>query len=48
MLEAPDGSVYLTAFEKNAIVHFDPGTRKVTTITADELIAVAGHPRVGT
>ena len=38
MLEAPDGSVYLTAFEKNAIVHFDPGTRKVTTIIEEDLL----------
>jgi sugar lactone lactonase YvrE len=38
MLEAPDGSVYLTAFEKNAIVHFDPGARKLTTIVEDVLL----------
>jgi sugar lactone lactonase YvrE len=38
MLEAPNGSVYLTAFEKNAIVRFDPGTRKVTTIIEDKLL----------
>jgi sugar lactone lactonase YvrE len=38
MLEAPNGAVYLTAFEKNAIVRFDPGTRKVTTIIEDDLL----------
>ena len=38
MLEAPDGSVYLTAFEKNAIVRFDPSTRKITTIIEDDLL----------
>jgi sugar lactone lactonase YvrE len=38
MLEAPNGSIYLTAFEKNAIVRFDPGTRKVTTIIEDDLL----------
>ena len=38
MLEAPNGSVYLTAFEKNAIVRFDPDTRKVTTIIEDDLL----------
>ena len=38
MLEAPNGSVYLTAFEKNAIVRFDPDTQKVTTIIEDDLL----------
>ena len=38
MIEAPDGSVYLTAFEKNAIVHFDPDTQKLTTIIEDDLL----------
>ncbi|HWB04051.1 MAG TPA: L-dopachrome tautomerase-related protein [Verrucomicrobiales bacterium] len=36
MLEAPDGSVYLAAFEQNAISRFDPDTKKVETIIADE------------
>jgi sugar lactone lactonase YvrE len=38
MLEAPNGSVYLTAFEKNAIVRFDPDTQEVTTIIEDDLL----------
>ena len=38
MLEAPNGSVYLTAFEKNAIVRFDPDTQKFTTIIEDDLL----------
>jgi sugar lactone lactonase YvrE len=38
MLEAIDGSVCLTAFEKNAIVRFDPSTQEITTIIEDELL----------
>ena len=38
MLEALDGSVYLTAFEKNAIVRFDPSTGSVITIVEDDLL----------
>jgi sugar lactone lactonase YvrE len=36
MLEGPDGSVYLTALEQNAIVRIDPDTRKMETIIADD------------
>ena len=35
MLEAPDGSVYLAAFEKNAIARFDPETKKTEIIISD-------------
>ncbi len=38
MLEGRGGTVYLTAFEKNAIVRFDPNTRKTTTIIEDDLL----------
>ena len=38
MHEGPDGSVYLTAFEKNAIVRYDPRTHQITTIIEDDLL----------
>jgi sugar lactone lactonase YvrE len=36
MLESRDGMIYLAAFEQNAVVRFDPGTKKTTTVIADE------------
>lgn len=39
MLEGPDGSVYLTAIEKNAIVRFDPSTRKIATLVEDKRLS---------
>lgn len=36
MLEGPDGSVYLTAIEKNGIARFDPDTQKTTLVIEDE------------
>jgi sugar lactone lactonase YvrE len=36
MLEGPDGSVYLTAIEKNGIVRFDPQTQQSTTVIEDK------------
>jgi sugar lactone lactonase YvrE len=39
MLEVPDGSIYLTALEQNAIVHFDPLTRKFTTVVKDKRLS---------
>jgi sugar lactone lactonase YvrE len=38
MLEGADGSVYLAAFEKNAIVRYDPSTQKITTVIEDDLL----------
>ncbi len=38
MLEAPDGTVFLTAFEQDAIVRFDPRTKKIETIISDKLL----------
>lgn len=35
MLEGRDGTVYLAAFEENAIARFDVGSRKTTTVIAD-------------
>jgi sugar lactone lactonase YvrE len=32
MLEAPDGTVFLTALEQNALVRFDPRTSRIETI----------------
>ncbi|MGI9089146.1 MAG: SMP-30/gluconolactonase/LRE family protein [Chthoniobacterales bacterium] len=39
MLEAPDGSVYLTAIEQNAIVRFDPATKQITPVIADKKLS---------
>ena len=36
MLEARDGAVYLAAFEKNAIVRFDPDSGESKTVIRDE------------
>jgi sugar lactone lactonase YvrE len=36
MLEGRDGTIYLAAFEKNALVRFDVKTRKTTTVLEDE------------
>jgi sugar lactone lactonase YvrE len=36
MLEGRDGTVYLASIEKNAIVRFDAGSRKSTTVIEDE------------
>jgi len=35
MLEGRDGTVYLAAFEEDAIARFDPTTKKTTTVIAD-------------
>lgn len=35
MLEGRDGTVYLTAFEENAIARFDAKTKKSTTVVSD-------------
>ena len=35
MLEAPDGSIYLTDLENNAVVHWDPASRRVRQVIAD-------------
>src|SRR3954471_17050919 len=39
MLEAPDGRIYLTALEQNAIVRFDPTTRKVENVIEDKRLS---------
>ena len=39
MLGAPDGSVYLTAIEQNAIVRFDPITKRIDTIVQDKRLS---------
>ena len=39
MLESPDGSVYLTAIEKDAIVRFDPETKEVSTVVKDKRLS---------
>jgi sugar lactone lactonase YvrE len=39
MLEAPDGSVYLTDIEKNGIVRFDPITNKIETVIEDKRLS---------
>ena len=39
MLESPDGRVYLTAIEQNAIVRFDPATRKTETVIEDKRLS---------
>jgi sugar lactone lactonase YvrE len=36
MLEASDGSVYLTNVEHNAVVHWDPATKRVEQVIADK------------
>src|ERR1700756_1291036 len=36
MLEAPDGSVYLTDLEHNAVVHWDPATKSIEQVIADK------------
>jgi sugar lactone lactonase YvrE len=36
MLEATDGSLYLTDLEHNAVVHWDPATRRVEQVIADK------------
>jgi sugar lactone lactonase YvrE len=38
MLEAPDGTVFLTALEQNALVRFDPRTSRIETIISDKLL----------
>ena len=35
MLEAPDGSIYLTDLEHNAVVHWNPETKSVEQVVAD-------------
>ncbi|HEY4283534.1 MAG TPA: L-dopachrome tautomerase-related protein [Chthoniobacterales bacterium] len=39
MLESPDGRIYLTAIEQNAIIRFDPGTRKTETVIEDKRLS---------
>ncbi|HEY2615664.1 MAG TPA: L-dopachrome tautomerase-related protein [Chthoniobacterales bacterium] len=39
ILESPDGSIYLTALEENAIVHLDPATKNIDTIVADKRLS---------
>lgn len=39
MLEAPDGSVYITSIEDNSIVRFTPETRKLDRIVQDERLS---------
>jgi sugar lactone lactonase YvrE len=39
MLEAPDGSVYLTNIEDNAIVRFDPITNKIENVIQDKRLS---------
>ncbi len=39
MLEGPDGFLYLTAIEQNAIVRYDPVTKEVRTIIADKRLS---------
>lgn len=39
MLEGADGSVYLTAIEQNAIVRFDPITKKIRTVVEDKRLS---------
>jgi sugar lactone lactonase YvrE len=39
MIEAPDGGVYLTAIEQNAIVRWDSATKKVETVIEDERLS---------
>lgn len=39
MLEGPDGSVYLTAIEQNAIVRFDPKTKSIATVVQDKRLS---------
>ncbi|HEY4273658.1 MAG TPA: L-dopachrome tautomerase-related protein [Candidatus Udaeobacter sp.] len=36
MLEAPDGSLYLTDLEHNAVVHWNPATRRGEQVIADK------------
>ncbi len=39
MLEAPDGSVYLTDLEHNAVVRWDPDTKRVAQVIADKRLS---------
>jgi sugar lactone lactonase YvrE len=39
MLESPDGQVYLTAIERNAVVRFDPKTKKLDPIIEDKRLS---------
>ena len=36
MLEAPDGSVYLTDLEDSAVVRWDPASKRVEQVVADK------------
>jgi len=36
MLEAPDGSIYLTDLEHNAIAHWNPATKSAEQVIADK------------
>ena len=48
MLEAPDGSIYLTDLEHNAIVHWNPATKSIEQVIADKRLHVARHVELGT
>lgn len=39
MIEGPDGFLYLTAIEQNAIVRYDPVTKEVRTVIADKRLS---------
>jgi len=39
MLESAEGRIYLTAIEQNAIVRFDPTTRKTETVIQDKRLS---------
>ena len=36
MLEAPDGSIYLTDLEHNAVVHWNPSTKSIEQVITDK------------
>lgn len=36
MLEAPDGSLYLTDLEHNAVVHWEPATKRTEQVIGDK------------
>ena len=48
MLEAPDGSIYLTDLEHNAVVRWNPSTKNVEQVITDKRLHVARHIKLGT
>lgn len=48
MLEAPDGSVFLTDIEGGAIVRWNAATSKIEPAFADKRLFVARHDELGT